>query len=149
MFWSHDRVAERDVPIHIAWSSGDGRGWSEPQPTSIEGQICTPLFLPGGRLLATYVHRHDPPGLRAVLSDDGGRSWRIEEELEFYRKQRVGAESGMGGRRDFGAYWADMSVWTFGHPWPTLLPDGDVLIIYYAGDSESMGVRWARIRLEE
>jgi hypothetical protein len=148
MFWSHDRIAEQDASIHIAWGSADGRTWSAPQSTGIAGQICAPLYLPGGRLLASYVHRHDPPGLRAVLSADGGRNWDRAGELEFYRKQREGVESGMGGRRDFGDYWADMSVWTFGHPSPALLDDGDVLVIYYAGDSQAMGVHWVRIALE-
>ncbi len=148
MFWSHDRISGQDAPIHIAWGSADGHTWSAPYATGIEGQICAPLYMPDGRLLAAYVHRHDPPGLRAVLSDDGGHSWNISTELEFYRKEREGAESGMGGRRDFGDYWADMSIWTFGHPTPVVLDDGNVLIIYYAGDARAMGVYWARIALE-
>jgi hypothetical protein len=148
MFWSHDRGAQEDVPIHIAFGSPDGKTWSEPASTGIAGQICTPCYLADGRLLAVYVHRHDPPGLRAVLSLDGGRSWELETELEFFRKEREGAESGMGGKRDFGDYWADMSVWTFGHPWPVVLPSGDILVIYYAGDAASLSVHWARIALE-
>jgi hypothetical protein len=147
LLWSHDRQAACDAPIHVAWGDATGQNWSAPTATPIDGQIASPLFLPGGRLLATYVHRHDPPGLRAVLSDDGGLTWQMDAELEFYAKRRAGSESGMGGTRDFGDYWADMSVWFFGHPAPVLLPGGDVLVAYYAGDGDSMGVEVVRITL--
>lgn len=147
MFWTHDRTAAQDALIHIAWCDAGGTSWSAPESTGIAGQIASPLFLPGGRLLATYVHRHDPPGIRAVLSDDGGRTWRLDKELRVYDRRRAGAESGMGGTRDFGDYWADMSVWSFGHPAPLLLPGGDVLLAYYAGDGTAMGVEWVRIAL--
>lgn len=142
LFWTHDRQAGQDVPIHIAWGSADGRHWSKPESTGIAGQIASPLGLPDGRLFMAYVHRHDPPSLRALLSEDGGRSWH--DELIFFEKRR-GAESGMAGRRDFGDYWADMSIWTFGHPAAVLLPGGDVMVAHYAGDEQAMSIHWVRI----
>ena len=39
MFWTHDREAQEDVAMHVAWGSPDGRSWSEPQSTGIAGQI--------------------------------------------------------------------------------------------------------------
>jgi hypothetical protein len=148
MFWTHDRSLGQDLDIHVAWGSPDGRKWTRPVSTGIAGQICAPLPLGGGRVFAGYVHRHDPPGLRAILSNDFGRTWRVSPELIFYEKDLGGRESGMGGRREFGDYWADMNVWTFGHPAPLLLPDGDVLVVYYAGDSTAMGIHWVRIGTE-
>ncbi len=145
MFWTYDRRAQHDLDIHIAWGSPDGRAWSRPLATGIAGQICAPLALGNGRVFAAYVHRHHPPSLRARLSDDGGRTWDAAEELVFYEKVRGGAESGMEGARDFGDYWADMSIWTFGHPAPLLLPDGNVMVAYYAGDETAMGIHWVKI----
>jgi hypothetical protein len=40
---------------------------------------------------------------------------------------------------------ADMSIWTFGLPYAEALPDGSVLVLYYAGDSRSMGIHWVRL----
>jgi hypothetical protein len=57
----------------------------------------------------------------------------------------------MGGKRNFGDYWADMSIWTFGHPAAVVLGDSDhraddaVLVAYYAGDETSMSIHWVRI----
>jgi hypothetical protein len=148
MFWTHDRQAQQDVPIHIAWGSPDGMEWSEPVSTGVKGQICAPLYLADGRLFAAYVHRHRPPGLRAMLSHDDGHTWMAAGELVFYEKARDKGESGMDGRRDFGDYWADMSIWTFGHPAATQLPNGDVLVAYYAGDEKAMSIHWVRITLD-
>jgi hypothetical protein len=145
MFWTHDRRAQQDVPMHVAWGSPDGQAWTAPVSTGIAGQICAPLWLPGGRVFAAYVHRHDPPSLRAILSDDGGRTFAAAEELVFYEKRRGGRESGMGGTRDFGDYWADMSIWTFGHPAAVRMPNGDVLVAHYAGDETAMSIHWVRI----
>ncbi|PKO22210.1 MAG: hypothetical protein CVU38_10445 [Chloroflexi bacterium HGW-Chloroflexi-1] len=147
MFWTHDRQAGCDLDMHVAWGSVDAQQWSQPVTTGIAGQICAPLALGGGRVFAAYVHRHSPPSLRAILSDDFGRTWRAADELVFYEKPR-GVESGMGGARDFADYWADMSIWTFGHPTPLLLPDGDIMVAYYAGDETAMGIHWVRIGLD-
>jgi hypothetical protein len=147
MFWTHDRQTRQDMDIHIAWGSPDARHWSPPVSTKIAGQICAPLALGGRRLLAAYVHRHSPPTLRAVLSHDWGHTWKTAEELVFYDKARGGQESGMGGQRDFSDYWADMSVWTFGHPAPLQLANGEVLIIYYAGSEAAMSIHWVRLAI--
>ena len=145
MFWTHDRQAKQDMNIHIARGSPDARQWRQPVSTGIAGQICAPLALGGRRLLAAYVHRHHLPSLRVILSDDLGHTWRMAEELVFYDKTRGGQESGMSGQRDFSDYWADMGVWTFGHPTTLLLPNGEVMVVYYAGDETAMGIHWVRI----
>lgn len=148
VFWTHDRAAQEDRPMHAAWGSPDGSEWSAPHSLGITGQIAAPLALPGGKIFLAYVHRHDPPSLCALLSDDFGQSWNGAEELTFYEKQRGGREAGMAGPRDFGDYWADMSIWTFGHPAPARLPNGDVMVAYYAGDSSALNVHWVRIALD-
>lgn len=145
VLWTHDRDGQQDIPIHIAWGSPDGKNWTEPVSTGIAGQIFAPLALEGGRVFGVYVHRHDPPSLRAVLSDDFGQSWDAADELVIYRKELGKRESGMGGTRDFADYWDDMNVWTFGHPAIASLPNGDVIVAHYAGDEEAMSIHWLRI----
>lgn len=145
MFWSHDRTAQQDLPMHIAWGDPDGIEWSEPISTAIPGQIASPLVLPDGRVFAAYVHRHAPPSLRCILSDDFGRTWAATPELVFYEKQWGGQEFGMVGSREFGEYWSDMNVWTFGHAEPVLLGNGDVMVVYYAGDATALSICWVRI----
>lgn len=147
MFWTHNRELQQDVNAHVAWGSPDGKSWTYPVDAGFAGQIPSPLVLPDGRVLAVYVHRHHPPSLRAVLSDDFGKTWDMAHELVFYEKE-LGQEAGMERARDIEDYYADMRVWSFGHTEARRLPGGDVFVSYYAGDENSLSVRWARIALE-
>jgi hypothetical protein len=146
LFWTHDRAAEHDLQVHAAWGSPDGLTWTTPVATGLAGQIASPLVMPDGRLLAVYVHRHHPPTLCAVLSDDGGRTWDVDGRLVFYQSG-AGRESGMGGTRELADYWSDMFRWTFGHPEARLLPDGEVFVTFYGGDASAMSAHWVRIAL--
>ena len=38
-----------------------------------------------------------------------------------------------------------MEAWRFGHPRAVLLPDGEVFVVYYAGDDQAKSARWARV----
>jgi hypothetical protein len=39
-----------------------------------------------------------------------------------------------------------MELWSFGLPTAATLPDGDVLVAYYAGTAAALDVHWARLR---
>lgn len=56
-----------------------GKTWNQPEPTSLYGHPGHLLVLSDGRLLCTYGCREAPFGIRACLSDDGGRNWSDEE----------------------------------------------------------------------
>ena len=68
------------------------------------------LPLDDGRLLCSYGYRRKPFGVRASVSDDGGRSWDIEHEIIL---------------RDDGAS-RDL-----GYPSSTQLGDGSLVTVYY------------------
>jgi BNR repeat-like domain len=144
MFWTHDARAGRDVDVHLAWGSPDGRRWSEPVGTGLPGQHCQPIPLGGERLVAVYAHRRDPPGIRAAISDDFGRTWDRAREVVVYASG-AGTESGASGPRRLADYWDDMIAWRFGHPRGVVLPSGEVLVVFYGGDDRSQSVRWARL----
>jgi hypothetical protein len=145
MFWTHNREDGIDLDNHIAWASADGREWSMPVPTEWRGQHCQPIPIGGDRLVAIYVHRHDPPSLRAVLSDDFGRTWH-PDELTFFSSEAC-PEVGAAGERVFEEFWQDMMAWRFGHPRGLLLPDGDLFVAFYAGNATATSMRWVRIEL--
>lgn len=147
LIWTHDRITERDLAIHVTWGSPNGKTWERPVSTGIAGQIASPLVLPDGSVFAAYVHRHDPPSLRAIVSDDFGRTWNTTGELAFY-ESGAGVESGAGGTRDLRQVWEDMGRWTFGHPACRQLSSGEIMVAYYAGDSNAMGIYWVKIALD-
>lgn len=147
MFWTHDFDAGQDVDSHIAWGSADGRQWSEPRSTGLPGQHSQPLSLGGDRLLVAYPRRRDPPGIVLSISQDFGRSWDRSRDLVVYDSSE-GTESGVGLRRSDADLWSDMESWRFGHPRAALLPNGEVFVVWYAGDHEVASARWARVSVE-
>ena len=58
-----------------------GHSWSVPEATPIFGLPGHLLVLQDGRLLCTYGRRIAPFGIRACLSEDGGRTWEIDQEI--------------------------------------------------------------------
>ena len=40
----------------------------------------------------------------------------------------------------------DMQLWSFGLPFAETLPDGEVLVVYYAGTPGAMDIHWARLK---
>jgi hypothetical protein len=147
MFWTHEPSAGRDRDIHISWARADGRGWSEPLPTGLPGQHCQPIPVGGERLVAVYSHRGDPPGIRAALSEDFGRTWDRSAEVTLYASD-AGREPGAGGAREQAEFWNDMGAWQFGHPRGVTLPSGEVFAVFYGGAGGTRPARWARIAVD-
>jgi predicted neuraminidase len=96
-------------------SLDDGRSWAldgTPVPDTGEGNPASLIRLADGRLCLTYGYRAAPFGIRARLSDDGGRTWGPEYLLRDD-----------GGGRDVG------------YPRSVQRPDGKVVTIYYFHDT--------------
>ena len=145
ILWTHDYTKGIDVPIHINYGSADGLEWTYPVSTGIEGQIASPLALGDEKLVMTYIHRHDPPSLKVVMSNDFGKTWETDKELEIYRCG--GKQSGIGESRNQSEYWDDMFRWTFGHPCSVRLSNNTVLIAFYAGDKNRLNIHWVKVKL--
>ena len=148
--WTYDRVAERDLTVHLARAGADSLDWSQPQDTGLVGQIATPVGLADGRLLLFYVRRTHPHGLRLIASPDGGRSWDADGELVVHAldggAQAAAPDDGGAEAGGYRRLWRDMAIWTYGHPSAVRNDDGTVLLAYYAGDDErTLGVRWALV----
>ncbi|MCX7424205.1 MAG: sialidase family protein, partial [Planctomycetia bacterium] len=60
----------------IAWSSDQGKTWTEPVTFGIRLFAPTLLVLPDGTLLCHYGS-YNQGGLRAMFSTDGGRTWVV------------------------------------------------------------------------
>jgi Neuraminidase (sialidase) len=121
-----------------SWSNDAGITWTHPLRTAIWGYPPHLLRLRDGRILCSFGYRRDPMGVRAVLSDDGGRSWDFENvrilrddggtPSEFHPKQASGGSD-------------------VGYPISTQLSDGSILTVYYLtlkdGITHAAATRWS------
>jgi hypothetical protein len=146
LFWTYDREKQQDLKIHCLRSSlfGDGSK-ARPFPTTLTGQIASPLWLGNGRLVAFVVERSCPGTLTLWSSNDEGISW--PENLVVYRHEESLATVSGTSASNYAQYWEEMGKWSFGHP--AILPLGGetVLLAYYAGQPNRTSIHWARVNM--
>ncbi len=142
MFWTHNRPLGRDIDNTIAWLASGQTEWSAPVSCNWPGQHCQPLWLGGDRLLAVHVQRGPQSGIVARLSEDFGHTWNADQTTQIYLHNAFHSEDQA---ESFEAFWLEMMTWEFGHPRAVQMKDGDVLVVWYAGDSNATSVHWARL----
>lgn len=144
-FWTHDMKTDKDLPIHYAISKDEGRTWTKPESTGINGQVSCPVEIGDGRLLLVYNLRYaERPGIMAVLSENGGKTWDLTHQITVWDAQ---------GRANVGAVSqaraiADMSTFGFGKPDAQKLTNGDILVSFWCTQACVTHIRWCRLRVE-
>ncbi|MBN1341212.1 MAG: exo-alpha-sialidase [Phycisphaerae bacterium] len=108
-------------------STDRGKTWSRPVRTKIWGYPANLIRLHDGRLLCSYGYRRHPQGVRAILSNDGGHTWDLDN-LIVLRDDHVGAGSDLG------------------YPISVELEPGKIFTIYYItladGVTHVAGTHW-------
>jgi len=138
--WAFDNATEKDLPLHLTYGSPDGRTWSTPVSTGIEGQVSHMLALDESTLLMATSHRQSPAGIRLRTSFDNGKSWDGDGLLVLDAENQAVQSGG-----DLADYYQQMTGYTFG--WSPMVPlkDGSILLAHFAGTSESIGIHSVRI----
>ena len=113
-------------PLVERWSYDGGVTWTDPLSTGIEGWPAHLLKLRDGRILCAYGRRVEPGGVRAVLSEDGGLTWDLDNEVVL--RDDGGYDSSLRG----GYGWRS----DVGYPVSTQLSDGRVLTAYYITNAD-------------
>jgi len=144
LLWTKHLDSGQFGTLHRTTSDPTGRKWDEPQPTGIPGQTSWTVDLGEGRMLTAYAIRQgQPPGIRAVASLDGGKTWDLDHEIVLW--DATGRETiGVASRN---AYPVSHDVIGFGRPQATPMACGDVLVSYWCTESCVTQARWHRLRL--
>ena len=66
------------------WSDDAGLTWSHIAQTDILGFPAHLLNLRDGRIVCCYGYRWEPMGVRAVVSNDGGKTWDTDNEVVLH-----------------------------------------------------------------
>jgi hypothetical protein len=142
MLWAFDSVAKQELNFHVTESRDLGMTWSAPRDSGWPLQLPYPVFLPDGRLVAFCIDGYRSRTIRAIISHDQGRTFE-DGDLVVHQQPRVCCDPG---EKDHQL--ADQQLWTFGRVEAVADPSGDVWLSYYAGDAESTGIYWARLRFD-
>ena len=143
VFWTFDRQAAVYLNIHARVSKDNGRTWSELWDTGLPGQPAPPVWLPDGRIAMPYVDRQAKPIVKLRVSSDGGRTWPEATELILDDRLKQEHEGGKSSMQDA---WSEMAAFSVGLPTTAGLPDGGLLVVYYAGTrTDHTGLYWVRL----
>jgi len=140
--WTYDTVQACYLNIHRRISADQGYTWSAPVDLGITDQAGPPAVLPDGRIVLPWVDRFGTQTIRARVAPAIDAPFDPASEVVLYTHHHTA-------KRDetTGELLAEMGAWAYGLPSATALPDGDVLVVYYAGDDGALDLHWARLRL--
>ena len=124
------RVDERPSNLLERWSDDGGVTWTDPLETAIWGYPAHLLRLRDGRILCAFGYRREPGGVRAVLSEDGGRTWDLDRVVVL--RADGGYPSSLSIRSGHG-WGADV-----GYPVSVQLSDDSILTAYYITESDGI-----------
>jgi hypothetical protein len=137
--WTFDSHTDSYLNIHRRTSADGGHTWSQAEDLGFTDQAAHPAILPDGRVVFPWVDRFNTHSIRARLAPAIDAAFDPNSELVVYEHRDPNA----GEAQADGAL--GLSVWSFGLPYADLLPNGDVLVVYYAGSEAAMDIHWARL----
>lgn len=141
--WTYDSEAKRYLNIHRRLSSDNGKSWSEAEDLGVADQAGHPAVLEDGRVLLCWVDRFGSHSIRARLASSIADTFDPKTELEVYRHEIQGKKKAKSDTT--GDILEDMGLWTYGLPYAEVLPSGDAIVVYYAGDNTTMNIHWSRV----
>jgi hypothetical protein len=142
--WTYDSQERVYLNIHRRISSDGGMSWSEPEDLGFADQAGVPAVFPDGRVLLPWVDRFGTHAIRARIAQAIDAPFDPATEVVLFQLESTGESKQ--GEDTTGALLEEMSLWTFGLPFAAALPDGDVLVMYYASSTTAIDIRWARVR---
>lgn len=140
--WTYDTEAQTYLNIHRRLSTDNGQSWSDAEDLGFADQASRPAVLDDGRAVLAWVDRFGSHSIRARLAASIGGTFDPETEIELYRHEAAGSTSDSG---DTAATLDSMGFWAYGLPYAETLPDGEVMVVHYAGDPTTMNIHWSRI----
>jgi len=143
-FWTYDNKEAKYLNIHARQSQDHGRTWSALWDTGIPGQPGQPVSTPDGGITLVYVDRTGAPAIRMRKSLDGGKTWPETTQISLYE---TGGQTQTEKKNAMQDAWSEMAKFSVGLPAATALPDGDILVVFYAGpQTDITSIHWVRVR---
>ncbi len=140
-FWTMDGNKKEYLNIHARESLDGGNTWGAIWDTGIYGQPGQPVELGDGRIALITIDRRDSPVISINVTRDNGRTY--EKALTVYEGNVNKQDSR---HVSMNEAWAEMALFSVGHPSLLVLENGDLLAYFYAGsDRNYTEINYVRI----
>ena len=145
--WTYDSETKTYLNVHRRLSRDEGQTWTKAEDLGFSDQPSHPAVFDDGRVVLCWVDRFGSASIRARAAGSIDGPFDGNTELEIYRHAAANQEAVESGTT--GEALEDMGFWSYGLPYAEVLPNGDAIVVYYAGDAATMDIHWSRITLEE
>lgn len=142
--WVYDNLTHTYCNLCRRLSLDGGRTWSPLEDLAIADQPARPAILPDGRIVLPWVDRFGTGSIRVRLAESVDARFDAKSEVCIYSHRLNMSTASRPSTTDC---LVEQGRWTYGLPFAEALPDGDVLVVYYAGTPEAMSIHSARLRL--
>ena len=144
LFWSYDNKEGGYINIQARESRDHGRTWSKMWDTAVPGQPANPARLKNGKVAMAYIDRTSSPVIAVRTSDDDGRTWPEDGKTVLYEAAIASQTTDKKAMQDA---WEELGNFSVGLPATSLTPNGDLLVVYYAGpEKDNTNIEWVRLR---
>lgn len=140
--WTYNSETNSYLNIHRLISSDHGKTWSGPKNIGITDQPSHPAILQNGTIVLAWVDRFKSQSIRVRMASNIDQDFDENTELILYTQKKVRSTTD-----HTGELLGEMSLWSFGLPFAEVLPNDDVMVMYYAGNDAVLDVHWVKLRL--
>ena len=141
--WTYDSKENKYLNIHRRISSNGGKTWSPLDDLGFSDQPSHPAILSDGRIILAWVDRFQTKSIRIRMASSIDQDFKKNTELILYKH-----EISKSINKNTGELLSEMNLWNFGLPFCEALPDGNVIVLYYAGSGKSLDIHWVKISLD-
>ena len=142
--WTQSVGGMENFNLHWVSSDVDGKNWSIPEATDLPGQTSWAADLGDGVVAAVFTRREGrQPGVAVVLSEDGGRTWDLSNEVMVW--DAIGSEFlGVDHKPEYPRSHDNIA---FGKPALARLSDDSILATWWCTQACVTHVRCARLEI--
>jgi len=140
--WTYNSENNQYINIHRRISNDNGYTWSQLEDLGFADQPSHPAILPDGRVVLAWVDRFGSQTIRVRMAPAIDQPFDDSTELILHKQKIEKSETA-----NTGELLSDMSLWSFGLPFCEVLPDGNVMVMYYAGTEDVMDIHWVKLSL--
>jgi hypothetical protein len=136
-----DHSSRTQYPNAFALSQDHAETWSQTRSTGILGQSTALTPLPDGRALFVYNRRKaEQPGICIAVVRPTDEDFGVMSNDAVWLAPAATQHKSSGEH----AEWTDFA---FGEPSVILLPDGDLLLVFWCADAGGAGIRFLKLRM--
>ena len=140
LFWAYDTLQNKELNVYMSRSDDYGTTWSSPAPTDLVGQPW-PIYLHNEAIAVAAVDRSVSQTIKLYLTHLTDRLDAVDS-LVLYNADDVQKSQG-----SLNEQLITQGSWAYGLPSGCKLKNGQLLVVYYAGNQTSTDIHWCKVKI--